>query len=57
MQEYISITEVAEMLGMNRYTVWWAMKRGQIKSVRMGRKWLTKRAWVEDYLQRPQDTE
>ena len=51
-KEYLSITEVAKILGVNRFTVWTVIKLGDIKSVRMGSKWLTKKSWVEQYLSR-----
>ena len=51
-KEYLSITEVARILGVNRFTVWTAIRRGDIKSVRMGSKWLTKISWVDQYLSR-----
>ena len=45
--DFLSVDEVARVLRMNRNTIYLAVQRGQIPSIRFGRKIRIPAAWLE----------
>lgn len=52
----MSVREVAELLGLNRITVYNAIENGELNAIRIGRRILVLRKAIEDLLQRGNTT-
>ncbi|MBE0426563.1 MAG: helix-turn-helix domain-containing protein [Nitrospirae bacterium] len=50
--EYISLSEFAKILGISRIAVYKKIKKGQIKSVRIGRSFAIPRKYLNDIMGR-----
>lgn len=47
MRTYLTVTEVAAMLGLCERTVYELLRAGRMQGTRFGRTWRVKREWVE----------
>lgn len=52
-ERWFSVDEVAERLGMSRYTVSDWMKAGRLKGVKIGKYWRVNERDLEAFLQNP----
>lgn len=48
--EYMSVREVAKILGVSRQAICKAIKSGRIKAIRFGNLYKINKEWFEDYL-------
>jgi excisionase family DNA binding protein len=49
-QDYLTVSQAQEMMGVTRQGVHWLFKRGTIKAVRIGKLWLVSQESVKDWL-------
>ena len=49
-QEYVSIPELAKVLGISRIAVYQKVKKGQIKAVKIGRNYAVPKKYVDQVL-------
>jgi len=47
-KDFLSITEASQLIGVSRWTIQRMVKRGQLKSVKFGRKHIVKRSQIEN---------
>ena len=55
--EYISIPQLAKILGLSRVAVYKKVKKGQIKAIRVGRNYAIARKYVANILGKTLDEE
>ena len=53
--EYMSVREVANILGVSRQAVHKAIKSGRIKAVRFGNLYKINKEWFKEYLEKGGD--
>jgi len=46
-KEFLSITDVCELLGISRWTIWRGIKRNDIKALKIGKRTLIKRSEID----------
>ena len=48
--EFISLEQAASQLEINKVTLMRAIEQGDLKAVRLGRKWKTTHSWLEAWI-------
>ena len=54
-QNYISLAQAAKMCSYSEHYLRLRARQGKLKSIKLGKKWMTTRAWLDDYQQRVGD--
>jgi len=54
-QEYISLTEAAKFCSYSQEYLSLRARQGKLKSVKFGRNWVTKKEWLEEYLEKAEE--
>lgn len=50
--EYISLQEAAKYCNYSQEYLSLRARRGKLKAVKFGRNWVTKKEWLEEYLEK-----
>jgi len=53
--EYVSLSELAKILGITRIAVYKKVKKGQIKAIRVGRSFAVSKKYLGDIIGKPLD--
>lgn len=48
-QNYISLADAAKMCSYSEHYLRLRSRQGKLKSIKLGKKWMTTRAWLDDY--------
>ncbi len=54
-QNYISLAQAAKMCSYSEHYLRLRARQGKLKSIKLGKKWMTTRTWLDDYQQRVGD--